>query len=601
MSQIHTLPSADVDTLNEIAWGCQYTAPATTLEYSLRCIALAQVAGDRRGLAYALLNKAFYEIRFCPLLQAEATLREAETVFDEIKDKRGKLLIRSGFGGILLKQNQFDAAQVLLEKVMQAPEGDRLPLDAYFALYRLGYIHFYKGEVQEGLRYYYRALALVQRERSQPLSCQALSDVGSAQMELGNYEEARNLLEQANAICQTVSVCFAHLIAGNLASVHLEMGNADIALEVVERDFPTHSDYFQRGDLAFLRVVAAQAYASFRRWDKAEALAQEAYALAVADNHPDITQQTLWMLGVIACSTGRPDEGIARLLEAEKHYSAGVTVFYILNVYKQLATVYADTGDFQKAYHYLKLYQQHYEAQLGSSSRARFLTLQIQHELVQVEFERDYALQQQQKLETLNGELHRKVAEIETLQSALREQVIRDALTGLYNRRFLSEQIGPLLDNAQRTKSPLCVIMLDIDFFKRINDTYGHGFGDQVLVELARLLEDHTRSSDLAVRYGGEEFCLVFPAANATNAQVRLEFLLKQFTACTIFFGNKSIANLTFSAGIAEFPLDGNTPAALLLAADVALYHAKNLGRNQVLQTQRGMLQPKGKRADSAL
>lgn len=575
--------AAEIDTLNEIAWNAQYTDPATTLTLATRCIALAQATNQTHGLAYALLNKAFYEIRFCPALQAEDSLRAAQTHFEALGDRRGQLLVQSGFAGILLKRHEYDAAQMLLEQVLEAPEQDRLPLDGYFALYRLGYVHFYRGEVQEGLRYYYRALALVQRECSLPLSCQALSDLGSAQMELGNYEEARQLLEQAHGICGKVSVCFAHLIIGNLASVHLEMGNAATALRIVQNDFPVENQFFQRGDQAFLDVVAAQAYAGTGDWEAAHSHAMRALRRAEQDNHPEIHNQCLWMLGVIACGRRQPDTGIQWLRQAEAGFEEIRNPFYVLHVYQALADAYADMGQFDLAYLYLQRYQKHYEESRGTTASARFFTLQIQHELAQAELERDYALQQQTKLEALNRELQRKVAEVEQLQIALREQAVRDPLTGLYNRRFLSEQIGPILDQATRNGYMVSIVLIDLDGFKRINDTLGHGFGDQVLIDLAALLRSQIRSSDLAVRYGGEEFCLVFPMATAADTQARMESLLKDFHNCAIVCCDKFLTGLTFSGGIAQFPVHGTSELALLQTADKALYRAKHEGRNRIL------------------
>lgn len=575
--------ASEIDSLNEIAWASQFTDPAVSHELANRCASLARQSGHAAGLAYALLNRAFYEVRFCPTVQSDATLRDAEARFAALGDRRGLLLAQSGRAGVLLKRNEFDAAEALLEQVMQAPEEERQPADAYFALYRLGYVHFHRGQVQEGLRYYYKALALVQRERSMPLSCHALSDLGSAQMELANYEEARDLLEQAHLISKTMPVCFAHLIVANLASVHLEMGDAAAALQLVENDFPLTDQFFQPGDRAFLLVVAAQTYASLSRWREAEVLALQALKRSRADNHLEITNQCLWMLGVIARGMGQHAAAIDWLLEAERGFGEIHNVFYVLHVYRALADAYADVESFGKAFHFLQLYQKRYEESLGASAKARFFTLQIQHELTQAEFERDFAMQQKIALETLNVELHRKVEEVEKLQTALRDQAVRDPLTGLYNRRFLAEQIGPILDQAQRTGYPVCIVLLDLDYFKRINDTHGHGFGDQVLIELAELLRQHTRSSDLAVRYGGEEFCLVFPVATAADTRGRTERLLKLFHNRAIALCEKSVIGLTFSAGIAEFPLHGATPDELLQNADAALYRAKDEGRNRVL------------------
>ncbi|MFD2272871.1 GGDEF domain-containing protein [Undibacterium arcticum] len=122
-----------------------------------------------------------------------------------------------------------------------------------------------------------------------------------------------------------------------------------------------------------------------------------------------------------------------------------------------------------------------------------------------------------------------------------------------------------------------------MDHFKQINDMHGHGVGDQVLVELSRLIHQRIRDSDLAVRYGGEEICLVFPSTTAEHAYAKTQLLLDLFRQTGVQVGDKSISNLTFSAGIAQFPRDGTYSEALLQMADKALYRAKAAGRNRII------------------
>jgi two-component system cell cycle response regulator len=584
-ANISPLESSVTD-LNEIAWACQYTDPKKSLTYAARCIALCQQNGDALGMAYALLNRGFYEVRFCPHHQAEATLRDAEGRFIIADERRGIHLARSALCGILLMRNEFDAAQEILKEVLSAPPHERQPIDAYFALYRLGFLHFYRGEVNEGLRYYYQALVLVQRESAMSLTCQALSDLGSAQMELGNYAEARELLEQAFVICTTMPVCIEHMIIGNLASVHLEMGNPQAALKLLDGGIALDNLYYQAGDAAFLTAVFAQTHVSLKNWEIALPLTLQALALAQQDGDGEVINQAQWLIGLVEQGMGRLDESVHWLLQAEAGLAEIQNIFYVLHVYQALAGVYAEMKQFESAYHYLRRYQEQYEQSLGATAKAQFLTLQIQHEMSQIAFERDHARQQQLALENLNNELRHKMSQVEDLQMALREQAMRDPLTGLYNRRFLNEQIVPILDHARRSDTPVLIVLLDLDHFKQVNDTYGHGFGDQVLVALAELILKKIRNTDLAIRYGGEEFCLVFPASNAVNGLEKMERLLTTFRATVITSADKSMSGLTFSAGVATFPTDGVNAETLLRTADKALYAAKALGRDRILLAQ---------------
>lgn len=179
-------------------------------------------------------------------------------------------------------------------------------------------------------------------------------------------------------------------------------------------------------------------------------------------------------------------------------------------------------------------------------------------------------------------ELREKYDEITKLQERLRDQAVRDGLTGLYNRRYLDETLIRELSRAQRENYPLCVILIDLDFFKKVNDTYGHLGGDEVLKAFANLMKDHARQGDVACRYGGEEFMLMLPKIPVNIAVDRANLLREKFAATRIPFGDTHIGT-TLSIGIAFFPEHGITPDELTSNADQALYIAKKEGRNRVI------------------
>jgi diguanylate cyclase (GGDEF)-like protein/PAS domain S-box-containing protein len=170
---------------------------------------------------------------------------------------------------------------------------------------------------------------------------------------------------------------------------------------------------------------------------------------------------------------------------------------------------------------------------------------------------------------------------IHVLQERLREQSTRDALTGLYNRRYLEESFVRELLVAERTEHPVSVIMGDLDLFKEINDHDGHLAGDQVLRVFSDLMKRSARASDIVCRYGGDEFLLVLPGAREDSAVARAEKLRRAIAATTINHGGSRI-RVSASFGVAEFPRHGRTSDELIAAADSALYAAKAAGRNLV-------------------
>ena len=168
------------------------------------------------------------------------------------------------------------------------------------------------------------------------------------------------------------------------------------------------------------------------------------------------------------------------------------------------------------------------------------------------------------------------------LRETLKEESIRDSLTGLYNRRFLEETLERELARAQRRKSPLALIMADVDHFKRFNDTYGHDAGDAVLRSVAETLKSNIRGSDIACRFGGEEFTLVLLESTLAAAREKTESLRQAVAALSPSYGGQALGAVTMSFGLVVFPEHGNDSAGLLRAADMALYRAKKDGRNRV-------------------
>jgi len=168
------------------------------------------------------------------------------------------------------------------------------------------------------------------------------------------------------------------------------------------------------------------------------------------------------------------------------------------------------------------------------------------------------------------------------VRDSLHEQSIRDPLTGLYNRRFLEEFLARELVRADRKKHPLSVIAVDIDHFKRINDSLGHGAGDIVLRRIGLLLQGFVRQSDIACRVGGEEFSVLLPEATMPIAAQRAEDIRKAVQQLKLKYEDQDLSGITVSLGVAAYPDHGATPDALIRAADQALYEAKYRGRDRV-------------------
>jgi diguanylate cyclase (GGDEF)-like protein len=180
--------------------------------------------------------------------------------------------------------------------------------------------------------------------------------------------------------------------------------------------------------------------------------------------------------------------------------------------------------------------------------------------------------------------LQSQLSEIQLLQAQLKEEVDRDHLTGLYNRRYLAATIDRELARCLRDGAPLSVMMIDLDHFKLINDTHGHPFGDRVLVAVAATLNESLRAGDIACRYGGEEFLLLLPNMAQDTARARADEIRQKVAALSLKVDG-AVFPVRISVGVAEAPRDATDAAMLVKLADAALYRAKTSGRNRVEAT----------------
>lgn len=174
---------------------------------------------------------------------------------------------------------------------------------------------------------------------------------------------------------------------------------------------------------------------------------------------------------------------------------------------------------------------------------------------------------------------------VKLLLEELKASAFKDGLTGLYNRKFLDEYLKKLVPQIRREEINVAVLMLDMDHFKAVNDEYGHDAGDIVLKELAKILSENVRESDIVVRYGGEEFMIIL--IDVTNETFAMQVANKLKTKVSeneinLYAGNK--LKKTISIGLSLYPQDSTSFEVILKNADIALYEAKNSGRNQVVR-----------------
>jgi len=175
------------------------------------------------------------------------------------------------------------------------------------------------------------------------------------------------------------------------------------------------------------------------------------------------------------------------------------------------------------------------------------------------------------------------LVEVRKTESTLRRQALRDPLTGLFNRRFFDAGLEQEIMRSRRSGNPASLLILDIDYFKKYNDEYGHEAGDAVLRAIGQLLQTQVRGGDVACRFGGEEFVILMPNAPLESAKERGKQILEAIRGLEVPHQGHLLPSVTASLGVAEFPTHGNDADGILEAADNALYIAKRTGRDRMV------------------
>ncbi len=258
------------------------------------------------------------------------------------------------------------------------------------------------------------------------------------------------------------------------------------------------------------------------------------------------------------------------------------------------ARLQARAGNFERAYALQgRLIDMRGEL-AAKAAEIRNIDLHVDHQTHLARMEIEHARRERTIAETAEAAivqknllLEQRLREVERLQDSLRDLANRDALTGLFNRRYLGEQLPGLLSMVARQRERITVVLIDLDHFKAVNDRYGHAMGDLVLKGFSDLLRDGFRAHDLCCRYGGEEFCVLMSDTDDVAARARVEELLVRLSERVFTIGDRQLAQVGFSAGIVSFAADVRIDMDLVFRrADQALYAAKNAGRRQIAAVQ---------------
>ncbi|MEO5733494.1 MAG: GGDEF domain-containing protein [Rubrivivax sp.] len=446
------------------------------------------------------------------------------------------------------------------------------------------------GQNDLALRHFYGALAAAKRTGWAGPRITATGNLGAHHHDLFNLEDARPLVEQSMSEAHQMGARQALTTAlCNLIVIYSALDDVRAARDMAEFML-THENELLPNALAESALPLALAHLGVGEIEAASAYLASGPIGADADGD-GITLWT-WVQGRCLLAQGH-SAAARRLAETTLRERLKSRLsdqpYDLMSLHRVLADACEQDGDPKAALDSLRVAHALYEQLVGRTARARFIALEVSHNLSTVQHERDAAIDfgrsaddDRRRLTELNSALQAQIAETEMLHLKLHELALRDPLTGLHNRRHLFAAAPGLVELARRQGAPLCVVLMDLDHFKLFNDTYGHDAGDRVLQCFATLLTHTLRRSDIVVRHGGEEFVAVMPDIDAEGAQAMVERLLHAFQNEQIETGRRRLPRGSFSAGIAFFPRHGQTLEHLLTRADRGLYAAKKQGRARI-------------------
>ncbi len=572
---------------------------------SQRCIATANQAleralelGDIDAEGWAHLVRGLHLIWYATPHEASNELSEAQRCFALTQDRAGHLLAEVGIARCLWREGKYRDS---LERVLplRAEGLSVLKRDELGMLLNvIAGCYSSLGQSEQAFAYMYQALHEAKPARGNGFEVVLYCNLAHELIQLGDHHQALRYIEEG--ITRGAQLSNARLMSVLLINRVICLTGLDRspeALPDVQRLLQLPPDEGGRGptnaDFETLALAALRAGDLTLGRELVERARQDSVSLKV----PDERITLVVAMAEALCADQQLAQAASLLVESQPLLAQadedGISLRVRCLFYQALADVHERLGNAPQALAALREWQHCHVARGHQASRARYQAASLQTELRRLQYNLDEIEARRRtteraraELEAINQQLSQKINEVQSLQTELEKQAARDFLTGLFNRRHLNDVLPQMLARAQREQRPLAVAIIDLDHFKAVNDRHGHVAGDTLLASFGSLLNENTRQSDLAFRFGGEEFCLLMPGSSAHEAQRKVLGLLQAWRRKAFHFETGSLTANTFSAGVADSiaALPGcDSMEHLLKAADDLLLVAKRGGRNQVL------------------
>ncbi len=552
-----------IQQLLEQAQTTRESAPQQALALAHRAVQAARAEAEPERLAHALALLGELAHAQSDFQTASDALSEALGLLEPLSDPELRMLTLEQLARTRYRQGDLVSTFRLTNELMPlARQVEHLRYEVH-AYELMAMVYGSLGQQQISTTWFERAITLARRAGMQENAANAAHNIaynevaqGHEWVSWGETKLGRGAFLQAlerwanipDTPDQRAPTLRRALRLGNQARAHLELGQIEQASELVAQQRAIALLLGDPWALAINKLLTGRV--QHAQGDAVGAVETLREAL-MATEALDVPEQIIEAHEALAAAYTDMGAHAAALAHFRRFYQIDARMKCIR--FEQQVSFYAAQAEVEKA---------RLEAEAAQTRSA--LLEQLVHE-------RTHALEQQQA----------QLAEIERLHSQLREQAVRDQLTGLFNRRYLETTLERELAEGQRGGHPVSIVMIDLDHFKQVNDLYGHAAGDRVLRSFGALAQSLLRSRDVACRYGGEEFMLVLPGVAIEAAALQAEQIRDAMAQKAILIDGDPLFT-TISCGVACAPEHGATLDTLLIAVDRALYAAKAAGRNCV-------------------
>lgn len=524
------------DLMNSLAWRLRIQKPERASVLSLEALELCKSIAYDHGIARSLVNFAFLDGEAGKL---ETSLARSLEALAYLKDQfQPDILIR--------------------------------------AWYTMGWAHYYAGSYPAALEFGLKALKLAREIESQEYEAWCLDLVASS---CKDSEQALKMYETAFAIFKELGdMAGQSRILNNWAYTLMECKQFPAAIELAQTSLYLAKVTGLKKDEINITATLSETLAGMGEYGQAQAHLSDAIKLFDEYGRDISSIFILVNMGHVYLQQHELEKAEKILLQALQESAKAEMRNEQARCHQYLSEIYERRGIFDKALEYYKKFQALRESIAGETALKELAALRVSYQIEAAQRDADIHRLEKEKLET-ELEQHKRV------HAMLEELATRDPLTNLYNRRHFLGLAEREWRRAKRYQHPLCALMLDVDDFKQINDKYGHAVGDSALVAFANVIQSRLRSTELAGRYGGDEFVILLPETQPENGVLVAKRICRSILDYPIQV-ESDLVTLTPSIGVASVTSEnrGRVPSLieLLNCADKALYAAKKFGRGQV-------------------